>query len=236
MGESLAAKEGPIVCKLKLPLPEDNRYLRRLSLSYPTALFEVHAHHPNGRDTAITHLKIKCQGKAEEIAGEFGNFDDVISFDVLQKDGNRAVVHLVQRIILPNMILTAAEIGLVPDYPIFIKGGVITTIVAGPEEQVEELCTALRQEFPGTTVVSVKREYIDGVRSLLTPKQLEVFRTALSAGYWERPRRVALSDLAGVMGISKSTLSDSLAVIESKLIQHAPIEETNPNLVDEFLA
>jgi predicted DNA binding protein len=59
---------------------------------------------------------------------------------------------------------------------------------------------------------------------LLTPRQREVFEIASREGYWDVPRRINLTELAGLLEVAKSTLSDQLQRIESAVF-HAFTDE-----------
>lgn len=53
----------------------------------------------------------------------------------------------------------------------------------------------------------------------LTPRQREILLRAVHGGYYEYPRRITLTDLAREIGIAKSTLSESLIMIERTVMQ-----------------
>lgn len=53
----------------------------------------------------------------------------------------------------------------------------------------------------------------------LTPHQDRTLRAAVEAGYYSHPRRVSLTHLAERLGIAKSTLSETLMVIEHKVVK-----------------
>lgn len=52
----------------------------------------------------------------------------------------------------------------------------------------------------------------------MTPKQLEVLRSAVALGYYESPRKITLDDLAEVFGISKAAIHNRLQAAERKII------------------
>ena len=55
-------------------------------------------------------------------------------------------------------------------------------------------------------------------------RQREVFEVASREGYWDVPRRINLTELAGLLNVAKSTLSNQLQRIESAVF-HAFTEE-----------
>jgi len=52
----------------------------------------------------------------------------------------------------------------------------------------------------------------------LTPKQLEVLKTALALGFYNTPRNVTLDDLSNIFGISKAAVHNRLQAAERKVI------------------
>jgi hypothetical protein len=52
----------------------------------------------------------------------------------------------------------------------------------------------------------------------LTPKQLEVIKTALALGFYNTPRDVTLDDLSSIFGISKAAVHNRLQAAERKVI------------------
>lgn len=68
----------------------------------------------------------------------------------------------------------------------------------------------------GTTESSITLEL-----DILTDKQREALTLALEEGYYERPRKSDLGDLADGLAISKSAVSQRLRTAETKLIKSA---------------
>ena len=68
---------------------------------------------------------------------------------------------------------------------------------------------------------------------MLTARQRFVFDSAMNEGYWESPRRITLSALAELLGVSKSTLSVQLHKIEGVVLIHSLTKcaETLPQYV-----
>jgi predicted DNA binding protein len=52
----------------------------------------------------------------------------------------------------------------------------------------------------------------------LTPKQLEVLKTALALGFYNTPRSVTLDDLSNIFGISKAAVHNRLQAAERKVV------------------
>ncbi|GAA0251109.1 helix-turn-helix domain-containing protein [Haladaptatus pallidirubidus] len=86
---------------------------------------------------------------------------------------------------------------------------------------------ALRQliaGFPEEVGVTLERagEYqprMGDPAGQLTDRQKEILRTALTAGYYDIPRRATQRDLAAELGLSRGTIGDHLRRAEAKIIR-----------------
>jgi hypothetical protein len=56
------------------------------------------------------------------------------------------------------------------------------------------------------------------VKPTLTVRQLQILRIAAEKGYFEFPRRIRLTELAAVLGIKPSTLSEVLRAAERRIV------------------
>jgi hypothetical protein len=79
-----------------------------------------------------------------------------------------------------------------------------------PDVDIRRLVRSPAADSPADTV------FVD--RSKLTPRQLEVVRTAYELGYFERPRETNATALAAELDIDPSTLAEHLASAQRKLL------------------
>lgn len=124
------------------------------------------------------------------------------------------------RVGIPRCLLSDLfqRLGLIPNFPITTRGDTTSFTMTAPRPQLQEFFTTLKAEVHSISVATIARgRRADGVASL-TPKQQEVFLFARAAGYWDRPRRISLSDMAFMLDVSKSTLSETLSTVERKII------------------
>jgi predicted DNA binding protein len=110
------------------------------------------------------------------------------------------------------------ELHVLLRYPVQFGGGTIRLLLVAREDKVRAAFARLKIRAPDTVVVSIHHDCVAENGKLLTPKQGEVFRLAMSAGYWDVPRRITLSDLASLTDVSKSTIWATIAMIEKKLL------------------
>ncbi len=222
MNTAATVNAGHVICKLSVPLPAGVSYLQTVSVAHPLAIFEMQAIIPTQDGRIWTSLRISSLTDVERLLQDIESSPDVQGVDVISRDLEGATLHVVADLRQPNVFLKAIGLGLIPEFPIFVKAGHFTPIVAAKEESVMKLYDQFRSDFPGTTILSIRKETTEGMKHLLTPHQLEIYRTALASGYWDVPRRISITMLASVLGVSKSTLSKTLAIVESKLMHSVP--------------
>ena len=102
------------------------------------------------------------------------------------------------------------EAGVIPQSPFEVRDGWVDWTIECSAEKSRELVHLLREGGVPYRVISTRST---GSR-MLTPRQRVIFDSAMNEGYWEAPRRITLSALADLLGLSKSTLSVHLHNIE----------------------
>jgi hypothetical protein len=110
------------------------------------------------------------------------------------------------------------EMRLLLRLPYSVVGGQATLVVEGTDTNINRLLEVAHAESLGIRVEAVHHP-VDGRKALLTARQAEIFSRAMSAGYFEVPRGVTLSELANQLGMAPSSLSEILAIVEKKLLQ-----------------
>lgn len=111
-----------------------------------------------------------------------------------------------------------ADSGAVPPFPLTLQGGWLTGEFATSRTQLASFRAELEAgDIPyDVTLVDTQGSEPE---SLLTERQREVVKTALSEGYYDYPRKCTLTDLAVTLGVDKSVTSRILQRAESQLIQ-----------------
>lgn len=103
------------------------------------------------------------------------------------------------------------DLGVVPRTPFEVRDGWVEWTVEGSREQMRELVNRFRSDEIPHRLLSTRSTTV----RLLTPRQREVFEVASREGYWDVPRRINLTELAALLNVAKSTLSNQLQRIES---------------------
>ncbi len=218
--------EESLVCRMVLPLPEDYCCYRDVSIQHPHLNFEVLGCMPLDSETMVEDVRVKGPGASEDLLQELRKSWDVKSAEVVRYSGN-STVHRLTLATCP-IIAIHQDLHLLPTFPFGVKNGTVTMLVTGSPEQVRQMFARLKERIPDVTFSSIRRTFVDGRESLLTPRQVEVFQTALSAGYWDVPRRTNLTLLAEVFHVSKSTLHETIAQIENRLLHEVSEEHLRP--------
>lgn len=107
------------------------------------------------------------------------------------------------------------DTGLAPRLPFVVIPGKDIWMVVGQEAALRAAQDELTAHSVRTRVVG-KRDWT-GEGAAMTDHQRHVLTRAIDTGYYEYPRRTSLTQLAGQLGVAKSTLSQTLMVIEMKL-------------------
>jgi len=169
---------------------------------------------PDGR--VMAELEI-VGSEALEVVDALRQEPSVDSVSLLSQLGPTARCQIIAR--APPYILLSSDLEVLVRYPRIIQNGAFTIEVASRVAQLKGLIAGLRQLYPTVQVLRFGRDRMRTCPATLTPGQDALLHQALSAGYFDVPRRISLTALAKRLGKSKSSLSRGLAVVEQKLIE-----------------
>lgn len=126
-----------------------------------------------------------------------------------------------------SVIETLQALGTAPVLPIRVTGNTMSLTVMTPRTKIQELYARFKSAGLHILIggITGRRSKSRNPGSSLTPRQLECYRIARSAGYWDTPRRTTLTRMAEILQVSKSTLSETLAAVERKVLK----EGANPD-------
>ena len=203
------------LCKFSIPLPENSCVFEYVTRKHPDVTIHYLSAMITGKDELTSDAEMFGPSVTGQLNQEMMQHPGTKSVDVLSfKDG-----HGLYRIVEPlcPSIQLLRDLKLLPRYPFPIVLARCNVVITGTEDQIRELYSRLKKSVPGTEIISVRHGEQEA-QSILTPRQLEAFRKAVRAGYYDVPRRTSLKDLADVMGISKSSLWETMATVERKLL------------------
>jgi predicted DNA binding protein len=209
-----------VVCRITMPLhPEYGTYHYALSNGHPELEFSVLTRMELENGELMEDISVAGRHVSVELTREMKAGKGVKSVQTLERSDNQVVYRLVIETTPLAKILK--ELHLLMRYPTPFDEGVVKLLIVADDQGIQRLLSRLSQVAPGTAIISVHHDSISGPTSILTPRQKEVFRLALAAGYWDVPRRATLADIAQTTNVAKSTLSEMLATIEMKLLREA---------------
>lgn len=210
------------VCKFSIPLPEDSCVFEYVTRKYPDLVVHYLSAMITGKDELTSDAELIGPAVTPQLHEEMRAHRGTESVEVLSFREGQAMYRIVEPL-CPSIQLLR-DLHLLPRFPFPIVKGRCQVVITGTEERIRELHAGLRRSVPGTEIISV-RHGEQGAPSLLTTHQLEMFRKAVSVGYYEVPRRTSLTDLASMVGVSKSSLWETMATVERKLLTAVPDEE-----------
>ena len=116
--------------------------------------------------------------------------------------------------VLPVHIFASAEILMLT--PITIRRGMVSARVYSNSRALNFLLESLKRV--GYPFRIYREASGEGSSDGLTRRQKYILKKAIEHGYYSYPRRITLTKLAEKLGVSKSYLSETLQIIESRLI------------------
>lgn len=129
-----------------------------------------------------------------------------------QIDSNRFAVDIGPR--GGGFLKPMRDVGVIPHTPFEVRDGWVDWTVECSRSKARDLVNQFKEQAIPHRLISTR-----SVSSkLLTSRQSEVFEVALREGYYEVPRRITLTEMASLLGVAKSTLSNQLQRMESTIL------------------
>jgi len=150
---------------------------------------------------------------------EISENPDVMKVDCLAGVGDGSIYRITFR--NPPIIYLYRKLGMPIQFPLRIQGGFLRWEVVARRHEYQAILDHMRKTDPEFQVVSIRRRPLRSHLPLLTSIQNELLTQAMAAGYFAVPRGITLTNLAKRMGRSKSSVSETIAVIERKLLETA---------------
>lgn len=139
--------------------------------------------------------------------------ETVHHFEIIHQRGDACTVRLKTHSCEP--CLAAQLTRIAPTFPMLVAGGTCHWRVQTSPEKARAFAGRLEQTHHAPTLT--RKRWMEQ-KPVLTPRQREILQAAVTQGYYARPRRLSLTELAGHLKIRKSSLSQTLATIEAKLL------------------
>ena len=190
--------------RIKVRLPEGH-WSGDVSRLRPEAILRIEETMPlsKGRGTAKLSSSIDL---AKELASHLG-IEEVRDLGV-----NRYEVDIAPK--GGGYIKPIRDTGVIPQSPFEVRDGWVDWTIECVAQKAFQLVQNLKDSDIPYQVVSTRSTN----SRMLTSRQRTIFDAAMNEGYWESPRRITLTKLAGLLGVSKSTLSVQLHKIEGVVL------------------
>ena len=190
--------------RIKVRLPEGH-WSGDVSRLRPEAILRIEETMPlsKGRGTAKLSSSIDL---ANELASHLG-IEEVRDLGI-----NRYEVDIAPK--GGGYIKPIRDTGVIPQSPFEVRDGWVDWTIECVAQKAFQLVQNLKDSDIPYQVVSTRSTN----SRMLTSRQRTIFDAAMNEGYWESPRRITLTKLAGLLGVSKSTLSVQLHKIEGVVL------------------
>lgn len=192
-------------------------WISTFSRRHPDLLLLVHTLQPSSGDNVLVDIEIL--GPASDWIPEISRFPDIAEIqpmDVPPDVGRYRVLHGVS-----SSAALMLKVGMLMRYPLTIQNGLVSGEVVDRVSRIRRFVAALRASGYDARIVSLRQQSLRSRQPNLTRVQREIFRQAVAAGYFEVPRKITLTQLAELLSRSKSSVSETLAVVERKLAESA---------------
>jgi len=215
--EADSSGNGLFVATLRIRIPRE-LWTSVFSVAHPSLALEALNRTDVSKDVSVSDYWIGGQPPgvwAREIAGS----PDVLKVDSLAEVGGGCLYRVTYR--NPPIIYLYRELGMPMQFPLRLQGGFIRWEVVARRSDFEKVLRFARERDPDLQVLSIRRRSLRSHLPMLTEAQHELLVQAMAAGYFAVPRGITLTNLAARLGRSKSSVSESIAVIEKKLLESA---------------
>ena len=150
---------------------------------------------------------------------EIESYPDVLQVELLSEMADGCLYRITFR--NPGVIEKYRELQLPLPLPLWLQGGFVNWEIAARPPALRELLRFAHRVDPRARVLSLRRPPLRAHLPSLSEAQHVLLAKAMRWGYFAVPRGCTLTELARRLHRSKSTVSESMAVLEKKLIESA---------------
>jgi len=208
--------------KLTVTLPE-SLWIHEISTAYPDTTFRVSSVLP-GSDVAIGVIELMAPNPVPILAA-IDDRSDIRDLELLWKHDETALLQVEAS--NPSLLGPMQRAGVPMETPFAVADGAVTWELTTSSDRLSTLGNAFDERGIEYRIDYVRAVDASRPENPLTDRQLEVFRTALEAGYYDVPREATLTEVASALGVTKSTCSDVLHRAESSIAHWFAEEHVN---------
>ncbi len=190
-------------------------WLYSITVAHPECQIDVLDRFPLADGLVLTEARLHGD-ENHTLSREIERIPAVRQVETLEEGESTTLIRVVHR--MPEGMSLFQELRITRRFPFAVVNGEATWVVATTEEKLRRLLEGLSRAVSHVELEMLRRGSPDSARTVLTERQNVLFHAAMRDGYFDVPRRTSLTDLAERLGLSKSTLSKTLAVVEKKLL------------------
>ena len=213
--EPAAARPRIVICRMKVVLPATT-WLHALTVAHPECRLEVLDRLLLHERRMLTDVPLHGPG-LPAIVAMLRNHPTVEQVELLDQAEGTGRIRVTHRV--PEFLSIFRRLRILRTFPFWVANGTATWVVAGPRAKVRQLLDGLTAVMPEVHVEELRPWVPEAPTDRLTRRERELFRRARDEGYFDVPRRISLTALAGRLGLAKSTVSRALALAERKLLE-----------------
>lgn len=196
--------------RLTVTLPEES-WVGATTRANPEATLRVLAVVPT-EVGGVGLLDVRATDPAGLVAA-LADWDDV-TVEPIEVGADRALARFETS--TPDILRTVRDAGAAPELPVVIREGRARVDVTAPHDRLAELHDRL--DAAGLTYEVTHVRDAPTPEGVLTDRQRAILELAVDRGYYETPARCTLADLAGEVGVAKSTVSETLSRAEGHVV------------------
>jgi predicted DNA binding protein len=151
----------------------------------------------------------------DEFWQDFIEFSNSSKYTLIFRDERTILVNILSSD--PWVLHTLMDAQFILLFPILIRNGSISIELIAPRNKIDLIFNNPEWKKVNISIKQIGSYCPD---SLLSLRQSDILRSALHNGFFDIPRKKSLSDLAEVLQISPSALSENIRRINKKLAQH----------------
>lgn len=213
--EASKAEHAVLVASCRFRIPETN-WVGPFTRRHPTLRIEYLSITEIDRDTSVADCWISGRVPGAWTQ-ELSEIDQIHRVEALAQVGGGCVYRITFE--NPPIVYLYRGLGIPLPLPIWAQAGYVRWEIVARLPEYRRLIEFGRALDPNFRLVAVRRGPILGHLPSLSPVQQKVLATAMAAGYFEVPRRVSLGELARRLRRSRTALSETIALIEEKLLE-----------------
>ncbi len=196
-------------------MPKD-LWTGRFSAAHPTVRFEALNRGEVTPEVSVSDYWFSG-GPPGVWAREIAGYPDVLKVESLTQMGEGSLYRITYR--NPPVVYLYRRLRLPLQFPLRMLAGSIDWEVVARYSEFQEILRHARIADPAARIVSIRRRPLRSHLPPLTETQQSLLAQAMAAGYFAVPRGITLTALARKLNRSKSSVSESIALIEKRLLE-----------------